>query len=158
MFPLCGKDKPLRSPKSMNFGCASGASAATRYGSLLVRETAFRLPDNALPTYLLIFSPPLPARLLGRYIRTNRTWSGNAQATQKARARWEESQKSAMEKAAAEAVEEREKALEDARRVSERDDKMKTISNGDLLGDGRYRVAHWCCRLGHTRARHKNLP
>ena len=39
------------------------------------------------------------------------------QATQRARARWEEGQKSATEKAAAEAVEEREKALEDARRV-----------------------------------------
>lgn len=39
------------------------------------------------------------------------------QATQRARARWETGQKVAMEKAAAEAVEDREKALEDARRV-----------------------------------------
>lgn len=42
------------------------------------------------------------------------------QATQRARARWETGQKVAMEKAAAEAVEEREKALENARRVRRR--------------------------------------
>lgn len=40
-----------------------------------------------------------------------------AQATQRARARWEEGQKVAMEKAAAQAVEDKEKALEDTRRV-----------------------------------------
>lgn len=39
------------------------------------------------------------------------------QATQRARTRWEEGQKTAMEKAAAEAVEDREKALQDTRRV-----------------------------------------
>lgn len=39
------------------------------------------------------------------------------QAAERARARWEEGQKVAMEKAAVKAVEDREKALEDARRV-----------------------------------------
>lgn len=39
------------------------------------------------------------------------------QATQRARSRWEEGQKIAMEKAAAQAVDDKEKALEDARRV-----------------------------------------
>lgn len=39
------------------------------------------------------------------------------QAAQRARARWEEGQKVAMEKAAAQAVEDKERALEDARRV-----------------------------------------
>lgn len=82
------------------------------------------------------------------------------QATQRARARWEEGQKSAMEKAAAEAVEEREKALEDARRVSTKANKKNLLlsvcrEGGQsfvFLGASRYAVSHKCARQP---ARHK---
>ncbi|CAM9178368.1 unnamed protein product [Scytosiphon promiscuus] len=62
-----------------------------------------------------------------------RAMANSSQATQRARARWEEGQKSAMEKAAAEAVEEREKALEDARRAFSREKKRAVMETQDAF-------------------------